>query len=93
MRLAVCLGLTMAVATPALALDNPQSGTSTTSQASERRICKLEDPPIGSRLQARRTCMTAAQWRERDEAVRRDAQDTMDDASRTGSVNSEAGPD
>lgn len=55
------------IATPAFAQDAKPAAAK---PAKERKICRSEHE-VGTRF-AKRTCMTAEQWREQDEASRRD---------------------
>ncbi len=64
----VCLFLLagMIAAGPASAFEQ---ASSTSEAKKEKRICR-EEPPLGSRLNVRRVCLTAAEWREVTDASR-----------------------
>jgi hypothetical protein len=54
---------------PAISFDDQPAAA--TKEDSKRLICRSEEK-IGSRLASKRVCMTAAQWKDREQQTRRD---------------------
>lgn len=78
LKLLVITGLLLGVAPvaaqtqpPAPAISFDDQPAAATKDDSNRLICRSEEK-IGSRLASKRVCMTAAQWKDREQQTRRD---------------------
>jgi hypothetical protein len=74
---ALLLIVTPVISLPALAQD---AAPAATKPVKEKKICRRDEASIGSRLSTR-TCLTAEQWRKRDE---RPEPRTMENVQRVG---------